>query len=134
MQRFKSSGSAQPFVSMHAAVSPDSVGLMGEKQFALMREGAVFVNTARAALHDLEALTAALVSGHLGAAALDHFEGEALPTDHPLIGMANVVLTPHIGGATFDTEANHTSLMASGLAAVLRGEAPPNLVNPEVLS
>jgi D-3-phosphoglycerate dehydrogenase len=48
--------------------------------------------------------------------------------------MPNVVLTPHIGGATYDTEANHSQLIADGVVAVLRGEAPPNLVNPEVLA
>jgi D-3-phosphoglycerate dehydrogenase len=92
------------------------------------------VNSARAALHDLDALTDALVSGHLAAAALDHFEGEHIRSDHPLVGLDTVVLTPHIGGATYDTEANHTQLMADGLAALLRGESPPNLANPEVLS
>jgi D-3-phosphoglycerate dehydrogenase len=99
-----------------------------------MRDGAVYVNSARAGLHDREALTAALASGHLAGAALDHFEGEMLATDHPLVGMANVVLTPHIGGATYDTETNHTTLMAEGLHALLRGERPANLANPEVLS
>jgi D-3-phosphoglycerate dehydrogenase / 2-oxoglutarate reductase len=99
-----------------------------------MKEGAVYVNAARAALHDLAALTEALASGHVAAAGLDHFEGEALATDHPLVGMRNVVLTPHIGGATYDTEANHTLAMAEGLAALVRGEAPANLVNPEVLA
>jgi D-3-phosphoglycerate dehydrogenase len=94
----------------------------------------VYVNTARAALHDLDALTAALASGHLGAAGLDHFEGEQLPAAHPLLGMDQVVLAPHIGGATYDTEANHTTLIADGLAALLRGERPSNLVNPEALS
>ena len=120
-------------VSMHAAVTPDSVGLMSEARFAAMKPGSVYVNSARAGLHDLDALTAALTSGHLAAAALDHFEGEHLRTDHPLVGMDNVVLTPHIGGASYDTEANHTVLMADGLAALLRGEAPANLANPEVL-
>jgi D-3-phosphoglycerate dehydrogenase len=120
-------------VSMHAAVAPDTVGLMSSDRFAAMRQGAVYVNSARAGLHDLDALTAALQSGHLAAAALDHFEGEVLPTDHPLASMPNVVLTPHIGGATYDTEANHTTLMAEGLAALLRGEAPANLANREVL-
>jgi D-3-phosphoglycerate dehydrogenase / 2-oxoglutarate reductase len=103
-------------------------------RFGRMQEGAVYVNTARAAVHDLDALTEALSSGHLGAAGLDHFEGEVLPAGHPLLSMPQVVLTPHIGGATYDTEANHTALVADGLAAVLRGEAPSNLVNPEVLS
>lgn len=121
-------------VSMHAAVTPDTLGLMSAERFARMREGAVYVNSARAGLHDLDALTAALASGHLSAAALDHFEGENIATDHPLVAMANVVLTPHIGGATYDTETNHTTLMADGLAALLRGERPANLANPEVLS
>lgn len=121
-------------VSMHAAVTPDTVGLMSAERFAAMREGAAYVNSARAALHDLDALTAALASGHLAAAGLDHFEGEALATDHPLVAMPNVVLTPHIGGATYDTEANHTALIADGLAALLAGEVPANLANPEVLA
>lgn len=120
-------------VSMHAAVTPDTVGLMSADRFAAMQEGAVYVNSARAGLHDLDALTKALQSGHLSAAGLDHFEGEALATDHPLVSLPNVVLTPHIGGATYDTEANHTTLMAEGLAALLRGEMPANLANPEVL-
>lgn len=120
-------------VSMHAAVTPDTVGLLSAERIARMKPGAVYVNTARAALHDIDALTDALVDGRLAAAGLDHFEGEHLPADHPLASLANVVLTPHIGGATYDTEANHTTLMATGLEAVLRGEAPPNLVNPEVL-
>jgi len=120
-------------VSMHAAVTEGSARMMGADQFARMPEGSVYVNTARAGLHDTDALTAALASGHLGAAGLDHFDGENIAVDHPLCGMANVVLTPHIGGATYDTEANHTMLMATGLEALLAGEVPSNLANPEVL-
>jgi D-3-phosphoglycerate dehydrogenase len=120
-------------VSMHAAVTPETLGLIGADQLARLPEGAVYVNTARAALHDLDALTASLASGHLAAAALDHFDGEVLPTDHPLASMKQVVLTPHIGGATYDTEANHTTAMADGLEALAAGRAPANLVNPEVL-
>ena len=73
-----------------------------------MRTGAVYMNSARAGLHDLDALTAALASGHLAGAGLDHFEGEHLPTTTRCVAMDQVVLTPHIGGATYDTEANHT--------------------------
>lgn len=120
-------------VSVHAAVTPDTVGLISAERIARMRPGSVYVNTARAALHDLDALTDALASGQLAAVALDHFDGEHLPVDHPLIGMANVVLTPHIGGATFDTEANHSMLMATGLEALLAGDVPTNIANPEVL-
>ena len=120
-------------VSMHAAVTPDTLGLMSADRFARMPAGSIYVNSARAGLHDLDALTAALADGHLAGAGLDHFEGESLATDHPLVGMPNVVLTPHIGGATYDTETNHTTLIADGLAALLRGESPSNLANPEVL-
>jgi D-3-phosphoglycerate dehydrogenase len=98
-----------------------------------MRPGAVYLNTARAALHDTDALVGALASGHLGGAGLDHFDGEILSPDHPLCAMDNVVLTPHIGGATFDTEANHSARIADGLVRLLDGAKPDNLVNPEVL-
>jgi D-3-phosphoglycerate dehydrogenase / 2-oxoglutarate reductase len=120
-------------VSVHAVVNPSTLGLIDATRISRMRAGAIFLNTARAALHDLDALTAALVSGRLGAAGLDHFTGEHLPTDHPLIGLDNVVLTPHIGGATYDAEATHTALIADGLAALLRGDRPPHLLNPQVL-
>ena len=120
-------------VSMHAAVTPDSEGMIGAEQFARMREGAIYLNTARAMLHDTDALTASLADGRLGGAGLDHFVGEHLATDHPLCAMPNVVLTPHIGGATYDTEANHTTLIVDGLVTLLDGGTPSNLVNPEVL-
>jgi D-3-phosphoglycerate dehydrogenase len=120
-------------VSMHAVVTPETEGMIGAEELALMKPGAVFVNTARAMLHDTDALTSALQSGHLGGAALDHFVGEHIAPDHPLCFMPNVVLTPHIAGATYDTEANHSRLVADGIVSVLAGETPPNLVNPEVL-
>ena len=121
-------------VSMHAAVTPDTFGLMSTDRFAAMRDGAVYVNTARAGLHDLDALTGALQSGRVSAAGLDHFDGEQLPDGHPLAGMDNVVLTPHIGGATYDTEVNHSAMLAEDVARILAGERPLHCVNPEVLS
>ncbi len=121
-------------VSMHAAVTPETAGMIGAAQFERMKDGAVYLNTARAMLHDTDALVAALSSGKLGGAGLDHFEGEHLPVEHPLVAMGNVVLTPHIGGATYDTEANHSKLIADGLAELLAGGKPDNLVNPEVLT
>jgi D-3-phosphoglycerate dehydrogenase / 2-oxoglutarate reductase len=120
-------------VSMHAPPLPDTLGMMGAAQFAAMRDGAVYVNTARAALHDLDALVEALRSGKLSSAGLDHFEGEQLPEGHPLIGMPNVVLTPHIGGATYDTEVNHSAMLADDIALLLSGDKPRHCVNPEVL-
>ena len=121
-------------VSMHAPVTAETEGMMGADQFAGMRQGSVYVNTARAQLHDTDALVAALERGHLGAAALDHFVGEHLAVDHPLVGMTNVVLTPHIGGATYDTEANQARLIADGLVRLFDGAKPDTLVNPAVLA
>lgn len=120
-------------VSLHAPVTDDTVGMIGADQFAAMRDGVVFLNTARAQLHDTDALVDALRSGKVGAAGLDHFVGEWLPTDHPLIGMPNVVLTPHIGGATWNTEARQALMVADDIEAVLSGRTPAHIVNPEVL-
>ena len=120
-------------VSMHAAVTPDTAQMMGADQFAAMQQGAIYINTARAALHDTDALVASLESGHLAGAGLDHFEGEILPTDHPLTAMDNVVLTPHIGGATYDTESNQAAMVVADIKAILAGEPPLNCANPEVL-
>lgn len=120
-------------VSMHTVVTDETKGMMGADQFARMREGAIYLNTARAALHDLEALTEALGAGRLAGAGLDHFEGEMLPTDHPITTLPNVVLTPHVGGATYDTEANHSRLIADDIARLLAGDAPLHCANPEVL-
>ena len=120
-------------VTMHAAVTPDTYGLMNASKFALMKPGAVFINSARAGLHDLDALTAALQSGHLGGAALDHFDGEQVPEGHPMIAMDNVVLTPHIGGATFDTETTQTTMIADDILAIVDGRPPAHCANPEVL-
>jgi len=121
-------------VSMHAAVTPETFGIMNEARFAAMREGAVYLNTARAGLHDTDALVAALESGRLGGAGLDHVDGEVLPADHPLVGRDDVVFTPHIGGATYDVETNQTAMIVADVAAVLAGEIPQRCANPELFA
>ena len=121
-------------VSLHAPVTEETKGMIGIDQFARMKDGAVFLNTARAQLHDDDALVEALRTGKVGAAGLDHFVGEHLPTDHPLVSMPNVVLTPHIGGATYDTEARQAQMVADDLERLLAGQRPQYIVNPEVLS
>lgn len=121
-------------VSLHAPVTDETVGMIGAEQFAAMRDGVVFLNTARAQLHDTDALVDALRGGKVAAAGLDHFAGEWLPTDHPLVSMPNVVLTPHIGGATWNTEARQAQMVADDLEALLSGNMPGHIVNPEVLA
>jgi len=120
-------------VSLHAPVTPETMGMIGAPQFDAMRDGVVFINSARAALHDTDALVAALTSGKVSAAGLDHFEGESLAVDHPLTTFPSVVLTPHIGGATYNTESNHTATIAEDLCRLMAGARPLNVVNPEVL-
>jgi D-3-phosphoglycerate dehydrogenase / 2-oxoglutarate reductase len=120
-------------ISVHAPVTAETTGMIGKAEFAKMRDGVVYLNTARAKIHDTDALVAALQSGKVGCAGLDHFEGEHLATDHPLTQLSNVVLTPHIGGATYNTEANHTATIAEDLCRLLAGARPLHIVNPEVL-
>ena len=120
-------------ISMHAPVTAGTTGMIGAEQFAAMRDGVVYLNTARAQLHDTDALVDALRAGKVAAAGLDHFAGEWLATDHPLTGMPNVVLTPHIGGATWNTEARQAQMVADDLEALLSGNTPAHMVNPEVL-
>lgn len=124
---------AADVVSVHAPVTPATAGMIGRRELDLVRDGAVFLNTARAQLHDTDALVAALRDGKLAGAGLDHFVGESLPVDHPLCAMEHVVLTPHIGGATYDVEANQAAMVADDLERLLAGERPRHLVNPEVV-
>jgi D-3-phosphoglycerate dehydrogenase len=120
-------------ISMHAAPTPETLGMINAERVAQMKDGVIYLNAARAGLHDTDALVGGLQSGKIAAAGLDHFEGEQLPEGHPLIGMQNVVLTPHIGGATYNTEENHSRMIAEDIARLLAGERPINIVNPEVL-
>jgi len=120
-------------VSLHAPVTDETAGMIGAAQFEAMRDGVVFLNSARAQLHDTDALVDALRTGKVAGAGLDHFVGEWLPTDHPLAGMPNVVLTPHIGGATWNTEARQAQVVSDGLESLMSGRMPQHIVNPEVL-
>ena len=121
-------------ISLHAPVTPETTGMIGTGEFAKMRTGVIFLNTARAYLHDTDALVAALDAGQVSGAGLDHFVGEHLDPDHPLTKMDNVVLTPHIGGATWDTESRQAQMMADDLERLLSGQRPVHLINPEVLA
>lgn len=119
-------------VSMHATAGPATTQMINRERLALMKPGALYINCARAGLHDLDALTQALADGHLAGAALDHFEGEMLPDGHPLADMDNVILTPHIGGACEDTELRHTQMVADDIERLLDGNRPQHLANPQV--
>lgn len=87
-------------VSLNVALSPETRGIMGEREFGLMKPGAILVNGGRGDLVSMPALVEALNSGRLGGAALDVFDVEPLPRDHPILACEQVVLTPHIADQT----------------------------------
>jgi phosphoglycerate dehydrogenase-like enzyme len=87
-------------VSVHVRLTPESRGLLGPREIGLMKPGALLVNTARGPVVDTDALVAALHAGRLGGAALDVFDTEPLPSDHPLLACEQVVLTPHTADQT----------------------------------
>jgi phosphogluconate 2-dehydrogenase len=106
-------------------------GLMGPREFALMKPGAIFVNGARGAIVQEAALLAALDSGHLRAAALDVFATEPLPLDSPLRTHPKVTCLPHIGSATHETRLAMAELATTNLLVALAGGRPPAVyVNP----
>jgi glyoxylate reductase len=113
-------------VSLHVPLSDETQGLLDARRLSLLHDGAALVNTARGQVVDEQALVRELVSGRL-AAGLDVFAHEpTVPVE--LLGLPNVVLTPHIGSATEETRAAMTRVLVDNVLAVARGETPPNLV------
>ncbi|MER6051177.1 2-hydroxyacid dehydrogenase [Streptomyces sp. NPDC001793] len=109
-------------VSLHARVTPETIGLIGRAQIAAMPRGAVLVNCARGALLDYDAVCDALESGHLAAAGLDVFPQEPLPTGSRLLTAPGVVLTPHIAGGSQQVAHKAAAIAAAEVARYLRGE------------
>jgi glyoxylate reductase len=120
------------FVSMHVPLTPETYHMIGEKQLRIMKPTACLVNTSRGPVVDEEALYKALKEDWIAGAALDVHEKEPTDPDSPLLGLDNVVVTPHIASATVETRTKMAVIAATNCAAVMRGEEPPNLVNPEV--
>jgi D-3-phosphoglycerate dehydrogenase / 2-oxoglutarate reductase len=118
-------------VSVHARLGASNLRMFSADAFARMRPGALFINTAREGLVDEAALCASLSSGHLGGAALDVLERDG--ERGRLLGMPNVFVTPHIGGATAETLARGARRAVAAVGDLLAGRMPANVVNPQVL-
>lgn len=117
------------FVVVTVPLTPETRGMFGAREFALMRETAVFVNVSRGPVVREADLAAALRAGRPRAAGLDVFESEPIGPAHPLLTLPNCVCTPHIGSATLATRTRMATLAAENLVAVLSGRPPLTPVN-----
>lgn len=122
---------ASDFVSVNALLTRETRHLIGARELGLMKPAAYLINTSRGPLVDEAALARALREGRIAGAGLDVYEHE--PRVAPdLIGLPNVVLTPHVGSADRDTRERIAGVVVDNIEAWLRGDRPPNVANPEV--
>ncbi len=120
-------------VTIHCQPTDETDELIGEEQFALMKKNALFINTARASVIDEFALLDALKEKKIAGAALDVFSIEPVDQDNEFLELDNVIVTPHIGGDTFDTNHRHSMMMVDGIEKIINHKMPENIKNPEVL-
>ena len=119
-------------VSLHVSLNAETTGLIGAREFALMKPSAILVNTTRGKVVDVAALIRALQERRIGAAGLDVFEVEPIGAKHPLLALDNCVVTPHLGSATTTSRNAMANLVVDNVLAALSGEPLPHCVNPEV--
>jgi phosphoglycerate dehydrogenase-like enzyme len=119
-------------VSLHVPLNAATRHLLDARAFALMKPGAVLLNTSRGAVVDEAALVDALRRGHLAGAGIDVWDPEPPRADHPLFGFPSVVVTPHMAALTSDGQLRSHLAAATQVLQVWRGERPPGLLNPAV--
>ena len=117
------------YVALTAPETPDTQGLLGAAEFARMRPGAVLINLSRGTLVDERALVRALEARRLRGAMLDVFEKEPLPAGHPLWGLENVLVTPHVGGTSARFWERETDLIVRNIARYQAGQPLENRVD-----
>jgi glyoxylate reductase len=120
-------------VTVHIPLTQETRHLIREEHFKLMKRTAIFINTSRGGVVKTEDLVKALENKWIYGAGLDVFEEEPLQANHPLTKLPNVVLTPHIGSATWEARIAMADAVAENLIAFYEGRIPPNLVNPDVV-
>ena len=120
------------FVSLHCPLNESTRGLIGEKEFLLMKKSAFLVNAARGAVVDHDALLYALKNGQIAGAALDVTDPEPLPPSSPLYQQKNCLIVPHIGSATRGARRRMAEIACENLLAGLAGEPLPHCFNPDV--
>ena len=119
------------FVVLACPLTPQTRGLLGALQLRAMRRGAFLINVARGPVVQEDALIAALRAGHLAGAALDVFDVQPLPADHPFWTMEQVLVTPHVAGITDDSMQRMGATAAAAVAELLAGRMPKHCINPQ---
>ena len=119
-------------LTCHTPLTEETRQMINARTLALMKEGAIYINTSRGGVQDERALFEALTRGKLGAAGIDVFEEEPTPVDNPLLNLQNVVVSSHVAGVTKEANRQMGVQVAGEMLRVLRGEKPQVLVNPEV--
>jgi len=122
------------FVTIHCALSPETVGLIGKRELELMKKSAFLINTARGPIVDENALYEVLKEKKIAGAALDVYGKEPPGKDYPLFELDNVIVTPHIASYTREAIINVDMIQARDVVKALCGEAPQFVANPEVLT
>lgn len=120
-------------LTLHVPLTDDTRGLIGQREFALMKPTAILINTSRGPVVDERALYDALREGRLRAAGLDVFEDEPTAPDNPLLSMEQVYATPHIAGYTAESNTLQIEGTLSNIERFVAGEHPDRVVNPEAL-
>ena len=118
-------------ITLHCPVLPDTMGLMNALRIASMKPTAYLVNTAGAAIVDQDSIVKSLKEGHIAGAAFDVYDTWPVQSDNPLLKLDNVILTPHMGGATDETILRYSLMIAEDIERFIRGERPKNLLNPQ---
>ena len=121
------------FVSLHSPLNDETKGLIGAEELDMMKSEAFLINCARGPLIDEGALYDALTSGGIAGAGLDVMEDNHPPNDHPLLGLDNIIVTPHVAFFSQEATLELEQRAAREVAYVLTGRMPDNLVNPAVL-
>ena len=121
------------YISLHVPLNDNTKHLIGEPELKKMKKTAYLINTSRGPVVDENALTKALKENRIAGAGLDVLYEEPTNPKNPLLKLDNVIVAPHIGSATIETRLAMAMKAATNLTAALKGEQPPDLLNPEVL-
>lgn len=121
------------FVSLHPQLTAETRHLIGARELGLMKKTAFLINCSRGPVIDEAALAQALLDKTIAGAGLDVYEHEPAVTP-ALLGMSNVVLTPHLGSAVYELREGMAHVVADNVIAIIEGRRPPNLINPEIFT